>query len=474
MKIESVKHIPAVPKFEKMVLGSLIMDTRAADVIMPIVKDHLAFNDQRNQFIFLAVQEMFAAAEKIDLLTVIQKLKQLKRIDDVGESYLIELSMMVGSTAHLEHHCRILMQYYFKRMIILFNAKISRLAMDESQDTFELIGRWQKEFDKIGDLTRSGRPTATLEAALKDLAASVEVLSNRTDHEVLTGVDTGFYQINRKTGGYKKQELVVVAARPGMGKTSYVLKMAVENLRADVPVGFISLEMSVAQLTARMVAIDTDFHLKQLLKSGFDKLQYFDQYSRHQARMEKYPFYMDDSGQGDVNEIVLTAKAWKRMHGIQLLVIDYLQLMGDRSLHGNRENEVANISRRLKLLAKELDIPVVVLSQLSRQVENRGGDRRPRLSDLRDSGAIEQDADIVQFIYRPEYYQMDMVAGNYPDQYSQTLVNNGANTEILWQKNRSGSLNTYLLKWVGDKTKFVDVADPDAHFEQTPDNDVPY
>jgi replicative DNA helicase len=221
-------------------------------------------------------------------------------------------------------------------------------------------------------------------------------------------------------------------------------------------VGFISLEMSEEQLTARSVAIDTNFHLKQLVLKGFEKPEYFNRYTEHQERMNQYPFYIDDSGKTDIADVVISAKTMKRKHGIKLLIIDYLQLMTDSKTKGNRETEISNISRRLKRLAKELDIPVIALSQLSRAVETRGASKRPMLSDLRESGSIEQDADMVQFLYRPEYYKIEMDVDDY-DECFHDAISKGANAEVIVAKYRGGSLSTILLKWVGDKTKFVDV-----------------
>src|SRR5690606_32744157 len=332
--------------------------------------------------------------------------------------------------------------------------------------------RWQKEFDKVADITSGGRKTISFGSALDHLKKEVELLSNHDDDTPLVGVDTGFLRTNKYTGGYRNQDLVILAARPGMGKTSKVLKTAIENVKKGVPVGIISLEMSVHQLAARAVAIDTNFHLKQLLKTGFEKEEYFATYSAHQERMKDYPLYIDDSGHSDISDIVMQSKAWKRMYGIELLVIDYLQLMGDRNVKGNRESEISSISRRLKRLAKELDVPIIALSQLSRQVETRGGSKRPVLSDLRDSGAIEQDADIVEFIYRPDYYGMDIVEEDNESSSQKRCVQLGANAEIILAKYKGGTVGTALLKWVGDKTTFIDVEDH-ADTADYIDNTVP-
>jgi replicative DNA helicase len=257
-----------------------------------------------------------------------------------------------------------------------------------------------------------------------------------------------------------------------MGKTSYVLKCAIENCKKDEAVGIISLEMSVEQLTARAVAIDTSFHLGQLLKKGFEKNDYFQSYTQHQERMSKYPLYIDDSGKTDITDIVIQAKLWQRKYGIKVLIIDYIQLMTDRSVKGNREAEISSISRRLKKLAKELNIPIIALSQLSRQCETRGASKRPLLSDLRDSGAIEQDADIVQFLYRPEYYHIDIDESQYDDSLH-GLISAGANSEVIFAKYRAGSVGTTLLRWVGDKTKFVDVTDSFERVEYIDNKELP-
>jgi len=210
-------------------------------------------------------------------------------------------------------------------------------------------------------------------------------------------------------------------------------------------------------LTARSVSIDSNFHLKQLIKTGFEKKEYFATLLGHTNRMKDYPLYIDDSGQTDINDIIITAKLWKRKHNIKVLIIDYIQLMNDRSIKGSRENELSSISRRLKKLAKELEIPVVVLAQVNRECEKRGSSKRPFISDIKDCGSIEQDADIVEFIYRPGYYNIELDGDDYEGM--EHLIQAGANTEIIFAKYRAGSTGTTMLKWIGDKTKFADVED---------------
>lgn len=451
--------LPQALDLEEGVIGAMMVDSRGVEEAMAIICSEEVFYKETHKNIFVAIRNLFNTGNPIDLLTVSAELRKLGTLDLAGGDFnLIQLTQKISSSAHIEYYCHVLIQKFMARKTIMFSNQIIALAYSDTTDVFELMNRWQKEFDKVIDFTNTGRSTMSFPDALQKLKKEVELLSENKNEVKLVGVDTGFKRLNKYTGGYRNQDLVIVAARPGMGKTSYVLKCAIENCKKGDGVGFISLEMSIEQLTARAVAIDTNFHLKQLLKTGFYKLEYFTTFLAHQERMNDYPFYIDDSGKTDINDIVITAKLWVRKFGIKLLIIDYIQLMTDRSVKGNREGEISSISRRLKRLAKELNIPVIALSQLSRAVETRGASKRPLLSDLRDSGAIEQDADIVQFIYRPEYYKIEMDPSDYNGELSD-LVSRGANTEIIIAKYRGGSTNTTLLQWIGDKTKFKDVDD---------------
>ena len=451
--------VPQAVQLEDAVIGALMIDTKGVDEVLSVIHHSDVFYKYENKLIFEAIQSLYNLGNPVDLLTVSAELRKLGTFNQMGgDMYLMQLTQKVSSAAHSEYHSRILIQKFIARAIIAFSTKIVALANDETTDVFELMLRWQKEFDKVVDYTTTGRTTVTFSNSLDELKRSVELLTANKDEVKLVGVDTGFKNINKYTGGYRNQDLVIVAARPGMGKTSKVLKTAVVNARKGVGVGFISMEMSMHQLTARAVAIDTNFHLKQLIKSGFEKPEYFITLMHHTNRMKDYPLYIDDSGKTDITDVIITSKLWKRKYNIGMLVIDYIQLMGDRSMKGSRENELSSISRRLKKLAKELDIPVIVLAQVNRECEKRGASKRPFISDIKDCGSIEQDADIVEFIYRPEYYKIDMDADDYDSSVAHMLYA-GANTEIIFAKYRGGSTGTTLLKWVGDKTKFIDVDD---------------
>ncbi len=435
---------------EESVLGAIINQSHCIDDVLSILPTSEAFYNETNRLIFEAIQNLFKKSEPIDLITICDELRKLKKLDDVGGEFgVISIAQKVVSSAHVEYHSRLLQQMMMRRMIVRLNHQITAAALDEGVDVFDLLKRWSNEFDKVNDLMITGRKSISFPESLKEVQQQVEYLSNKKDGEI-TGIDTGFARINRFTNGYQPGHLIIVAARPGMGKTAKVLRTALENLKHGAPVGMISIEMPFLELSSRMVALDTNFHLSQLIRDGFDKNEYFTTLSDNIYRMAKYPFYVNDGNCSDIVDVVAQARLWKRQFGIKLLIIDYLQLMSDKTKGNNREQEISSISRRMKLLAKELDLPIVLLSQLSREVEKRT-DKRPRLSDLRESGAIEQDADVVEFIYRPGYYNIEID--------DEDMISEGSDTEIIFAKNRHGSLGTGFLKWIGDKTKFADPTD---------------
>lgn len=451
---------PQAVDLEEAVLGAAMIDSSGLFDVVAVLRTPEVFYKENHQLIYAAILDLFHNNQPVDLLTVSARLKTMKKLDLAGgDLYLIQLTQKISSSAHSEFHARIVLQAYLKRMIIMFNSKITSMAYDESTDVFDLISKWSKEFDNIADVTSVGRVTTAWKPSLQLLKKTVEMLSNNDSENFLVGIDTGFKRINTYTGGYRKQDLIVLAARPGMGKTAKALKTVIANVKKNVPAGFISGEMSMPQLTARNVAIETNFHLNQLMKYGFEKSEYFVTLNAHISRIENWPLYVDDSGNMDITDVIIKAKDWKRKFDIQLLVIDYIQLMKDRSRKwNNRSDELMDISRRLKLLAKELDIPVIILAQVSRECEKRGSSKRPMIIDIKDCGAIEQDADIIEFIYRPEYYHIDINEDDYDDKLK-PLIHKGANTEVIFAKYRGGAVNTTMLKWIGDKTKFVDVDD---------------
>ncbi|MCO7721954.1 replicative DNA helicase [Myroides odoratimimus] len=465
MKKEIKGLVPPHSKdIEEAVLGSMINDKKSLDEAMQVVKDSSVFYVQENVDVFEAIQMLYANSLPVDLLSVCQQLRVNGKNHD---AFVVGLAQQYVSSAHIDYHCRLLLQKKLRRMIVSFNSRMNAAAMDETNDVFDLLSRWNKEFDTVTELITAGKSSVTLAESLQDLSKRLEFISKSTGESKITGVLTGFKRIDAYTSGYQEGDLVILAARPGMGKTAKALKTVVENAKAGNAVGVISLEMPIQQLASRIVSIDTNFHLGQLMKTGFDKPEYWDTFNYHVGRMEKYPVFMKDSGVNDISDIVIEARSWKRKHDIKLLVVDYLQLVSDRTKGNNREQEISSVSRRMKLLAKELGIPIILLSQLSRKVEDRGGLKRPLLSDLRESGSIEQDADIVEFIYRPEYYNIDLSNPEF-----ERMTGQGGDTEIIFAKYRAGSIGTTFLKWIGDKTKFVDPTDSNENVIKLPEVSV--
>lgn len=446
---------PSAITAEEAVLGAMLIDKSSVDEVLMILRDEQVFYKNENRLIFKAIKELNIANVGIDLITVSNKLRANGDEANIGGvGYLIKLTQTVASTAHIEHHSRIILQQWVKREVITMAAVLTRSSFSETIDIFDLLADAEKGLDRVNEMLESGGGQIDFKAALQQVVDRVEMLSNQKENE-LSGITTGFRTIDKFTGGWQPADLIIIAARPGMGKTALILKNLLEISLTGAPVGMFSLEMSIVQLAARLVAINSNFHLSQLIKKGFEKDEYFLTLINVQNAMNSLQIHIDDSAGLSVHQLQMKARMWKRKYGIKALFVDYIQLMnGDSKLGGNREQEISTITRKLKQLAKELNIPVIALSQLSRAVETRGGDKRPRLSDLRESGAIEQDADAVIFIYRPEYYGLE------PDS---DLSDLGANTELAFAKYRTGSLETKGLWWQGDKTKFMDVEDKYIH-----------
>lgn len=454
-------NIPQDTKMERSVLGALIIDDKAHLEALPILKEVDMFYSPKHQYIFTAIRDLSFRNDPIDLMTVNSRLMEMEKLEEAGGTmYLVELSNAVSSSAHIENWCRILLQHWIKRRLIADANKVIAEAFKPDTDSLDILEMAAKLNDNLNDILFSGTKTVSYPDALTAVEKRVELLSNQKEGE-FTGVETGFQKLNQFTGGWQPSDLVIIAARPGMGKTSLVLKTLVECGKKGIPVGFFSLEMSTQQLAARTVAIESNFHLSQLIRDGFEKNEYFKTLTAHTSKMKQYPVYIEDSGNVDIRDIIARARIWKRKHDIQILFVDYIQLATDKTKGNNREQEIASISRSLKMLAKELNLPVIALSQLSRKVEERV-DKHPKLSDLRESGAIEQDADIVCFLYRHEYYYPD---GDLPDE----LVKMGANAEFSFAKYRSGSLETKGLYFDKNKVKYTDRA---PHYNE--EDDVPF
>ncbi len=443
---------PQARDLEEAVLGALMIEKDALTTVVDLLRAD-SFYDEKHQRIYAAILALFASSEPIDLLTVTHQLRQMGELELVGGgSYIMQLTERVNSAANIEYHARIVAEHAIKRQLITISSEIQRLAYEDTTDVFQLLDKVEQELFKVteNNIRKNYMDMAAImKQALDELEAKKHV------KEGLTGVASGFSALDRVTSGWQKTELVIIAARPGMGKTALIVS-ACRNAAVDFgqAVAIFSLEMSSVQLVNRLISAEAEIESEKLRKGNLLPHEWA-QLHHKIGRLTSAPIYIDDTPALSILELRAKCRRLKQKHDIQLIVIDYLQLMSGDSggkANGNREQEIAAISRALKNLAKELNVPVIALSQLSRAVETRGGDKRPQLSDLRESGSIEQDADMVMFIYRPEYY------GITQDEAGNSVVGVG---EIIIAKNRAGSLDTVPLKFIGKYTKYCDLDSSD-------------
>ncbi len=450
----------AVP-LEEAILGAIMLDKEALPVVMDILRAETFYNDG-HKAIFKAMLRLFERSQPIDLLTVTEELKKGGELDVAGGPYyLVELTNRVASAANIEYHARIVSQKHIQRELIKVSTKVIHDAFEDTTDVFQLLDDAEQGLFSITQQNLSGS-FESMGSLTSQALKQLEELSNKK--EGLTGVPTGFVELDRLTSGWQASDLIIVAARPGMGKTSFILALA-RNAAMDFEKGvaIFSLEMSKIQLVQRLISMEAEIESKKLRGGRLEDYEW-QQLNSCIEKMSETPIYIDDTPGINIFELRAKCRRLKKQHDIQLVVIDYLQLMsgGPDSKNGNREQEISQISRSLKGLAKELNVPVIALSQLSRAVETRGGAKRPMLSDLRESGAIEQDADIVSFIYRPEYYQI------LEDEEGQSLK---GVAEVIVAKHRNGALDTLKLRFTDHFAKFSDLEDPDFNELPASNND---
>ena len=443
--LEKGKIPPQAVDLEQVVLGAMMIDKKGVDEVIDILHPE-AFYKEAHQAIFEAIFTLFEKSEPVDLLTVTAQLKRAEKLERVGgEFYLVQLTQKVASSAHIEFHARIILQKFIQRQLIKVSNQIIEASYQESTDVFDLLDQAEAQLYDItqGNIKRSSETAQNLVIQAKK---KIEEIANK---EGLSGVPSGFSELDKLTSGWQPSDLVIIAARPGMGKTALTLSMA-RNITVEhnIPVAFFSLEMSSVQLITRLISSETGLSSEKLRTGNLEKHEW-EQLNVKVKGLEKAPLYIDDTPSLSIFDLRAKARRLASQHGIKLIVIDYLQLMtaGSSQKGGNREQEISTISRNLKALAKELDVPVIALSQLSRAVETRGGSRRPLLSDLRESGAIEQDADIVSFIYRPEYYKLD----TWDDDEGDPTEGQAA---FIVAKHRNGGLDEIRLKFVSHLGRF--------------------
>lgn len=456
ISLEKGKLPPQAVDLEEVVLGAMMIDKKGVDEVIDILHPD-AFYKEAHQHIFEAIHKLFENSQPVDLLTVSAQLKKDGQLELVGgEFYLIQLTQKVSSSAHIEFHARIILQKFIQRSLIKISNEIIEESYDEATDVFDLLDNAESKLYEItqGNIKRSSETAQNLVIQAKK---RIEEIANK---EGLSGIPSGFTQLDKLTSGWQPSDLIIVAARPGMGKTALTLSMA-RNMAVEhqIPVAFFSLEMSSVQLITRLISSETGLSSEKLRTGNLEQHEW-EQLNVKVKDLERAPLFIDDTPSLSIFDLRAKARRLKSQHDIQMVVIDYLQLMtaGGSQKGGNREQEISTISRNLKALAKELNVPVIALSQLSRAVETRGGSKRPLLSDLRESGAIEQDADIVSFIYRPEYYKID----EWDDEERSPTA---GQAEFIVAKHRNGGLDEIRLKFIGHLGRFENLETFDSPFE---------
>ncbi|MEM9052065.1 MAG: replicative DNA helicase [Bacteroidota bacterium] len=433
---------PQAVDLEEAVLGALMLEREAVNEVIDILKAESFYKDS-HQKIFTAIHELFQRSEPIDILTVTTELRKIGELEIVGGAYYISyLTNRVASSANIQFHARIISQKHILRELIRISSDTIREAYEESTDVFDLLDKAERDLFTVaqGNIRKE---YDTMSDVIKQAIENIEAAKKNVDG--VSGVPSGFHALDRITSGWQRSDMIIIAARPGMGKTAFVISMA-RNIAVDfnLPVAIFSLEMSSIQLVNRLISGETGIRGEKIRKGNLEDHEFTQLHTRIK-KLSNAPIFIDDTPSLSVFELRAKARRLKSKHDIQLIIVDYLQLMTAGSDKGNREQEISTISRSIKTIAKELNIPIIALSQLSRAVETRGGDKKPMLSDLRESGAIEQDADIVSFIYRPEYYDLDQ------DEEGNSLLGIG---QVIIAKHRNGALDTVSLKFVKDFAKF--------------------
>ncbi|MFN8286313.1 MAG: replicative DNA helicase [Chitinophagales bacterium] len=444
--LEYGKLPPQARDLEEAVLGAVMIEQNAINEVIDILKEDAFYVDAHAR-IWKAIRSLYQAQVPIDLLTVTEQLKKSGELEAAGGPfYIAQLTNKVGSAANAEYHARILAEKYIQRQLISTSTEIIKDAYEDTTDVFELLDKAEKGLFSIAEnnLKRNSEDISSLlMTELKELDVR---MNNSDDH--LNGVPSGFIDLDRATGGWQKSDLIILAARPAMGKTAFTLALA-RNAAVDhqKPVAVFSLEMSNAQLVQRLISMETHIPAEKIRRGNLEQYEYQILTSKIDS-LKNASIFIDDTPAINVFELRSKCRRLKQQHDISMVVIDYLQLMSgsiDGKNSGNREQEISQISRALKGLAKELEIPVIALSQLSRAVETRGGDKKPILSDLRESGAIEQDADIVIFLYRGEYYGIET---DVDGQSTKDIA------EVIIAKHRNGPVKTVRTRFINRYAKF--------------------
>jgi replicative DNA helicase len=438
---------PQARELEEAVLGAILIEKDAISYVSDILKPESFYVDA-HATIFRSIQNLFGKSQPIDLLTVTEELRKNAKLEEVGGAfYLSELTNKIASSANVEYHARIIIQKFIQRELIRISNDIIRDSYEDTTDVFDLLDTAEKRIYEITDKNLRNSVQGIGQLVSKSIL-QIDGLINREDGLLEDSVPSGYLELDKMTSGWKATDLVIIAARPSMGKTAFVLNLA-RNAAVDfnMPVAIFSLEMGAVQLAKRLISLECEIDAQKVANGKMSD----NEYAILRDKVEKLssaPIYINDQPAINIYELRAQCRRLQNAHGIKMVIIDYLQLMsggGDKGM--NREQEISSISRSLKGLAKELNIPVIALSQLNRSVESRGGEKKPMLSDLRESGSIEQDADMVMFLYRPEYYNLNE---------GQDGASLKGVSEIIIAKHRNGPTGSIELRFNKNFGRFYD------------------
>ena len=441
---------PQAKELEEAVLGAIMLEKGAFDAVVEILKAECFYVDS-HQHIFRAMQSLANKSQPIDILTVVEELRSREELELIGGPYYVtKLTNVVVSSANIEAHSRIILQKFIQRELIRISGEIISDAYEDSTDVFDLLDQAES---KIYEVTSTHLRNAyeTIDSVLVKTIQRIEDLRHK--NEDFSGVPSGFHSLDRITYGFQSTDLIILAARPSVGKTAFALNLARNaalHPTKPTPVAFFSLEMSAGQLVQRILSAESEIWLEKISRGKMEEHEMKQLYARGIQKLSQAPLFIDDTPALNIFELRAKCRRLKNASSIGMIIIDYLQLMSGtgENRNSNREQEISNISRSLKGLAKELQVPIIALSQLSREVEKRKeGNKMPQLSDLRESGAIEQDADMVMFLYRPEYYDITQ------DEMGENIR---GETHVRIAKHRNGSLETIKLRALLHIQKFIE------------------
>lgn len=438
---------PQAVDVEKAVLGAMLIEKETVPKVLELL-DASSFYNPTNQKIFQAMTSLFEKGDPIDAVTIVEELRRRGQLNSTEDPvYVTELTMSTSTPANVEYHTRIVLEKALMRNLITASSEVASRAYNDAEDALELLDEAESKIFQISE-RRMKRSFTPINRALHGTFEMLQEIHGK--HSGVTGVPSGFPNLDEKTGGFQKSDLIIVAGRPSQGKTAFALSVARNasmHKERKTPVGIFSVEMSERQLIIRMLASEAKVNAHEL-RTGRLHEDKWKSLSRNVGRLAEAKIFIDDSPTLSILELRAKARRLKAEHNVGLVIIDYLQLVQGPKSSESREREISMISRSLKALAKELDVPVMALSQLNRAVETRG-DKRPVLADLRESGAIEQDADVVLFVHRPEMHNIETIKDDELGEISSEGV-----AEIIIGKQRNGPTGMIRLQFHKEYASF--------------------